>query len=753
MTVSSQVWKVLKDRNKALGPGGGAWSMLTHWRWAKDEEGIVWLILDRAGESANTLSTEVLAELDRIIGEVHARGARALVIRSAKSSGFIAGADIREFTGMRETAKVEEILRQGHAILDRLAGLPMPTIAVISGFCLGGGLELALACKHRIAITGASFGFPEVLLGLHPGLGGTFRLTKLIDPVEAMTMMLTGKTVHTKKAKALGLVDAIVDERHLREAIRAAIRGEFKSARRGLKAGVFGFEPARTFAAKRMRAELEKRAPRKHYPAPWRLVDLWEEHGSNAQTMQKAEIHSFAELITGDTAQNLVRVFFLREKLKGLAKGESGIHHVHVIGAGTMGADIAAWCAARGLHVTLSDLNQQALAKAIGRASRFFEERLYSSIERRDALDRLTPDFDGYGIARADLVIEAVAEREEIKRKVFEDVAARMKPDAILATNTSSIPLETLRSGLAAPERFAGLHFFNPVTKMELVEVVSHDGVSRETLDRLQAFCGMISRLPVPVKSAPGFLVNRALMPYMGEAFLMFDEGISKQLIDKAAREFGMPMGPLELADQVGLDICLEVARMLSERLPDKQPAIPEWLTRKVQAGETGRKANKGFYAYDEKGKKKKEDAKLSEDIDVQYREEDLADRMILPMLNTLVRCLREGIIADADTADGAMIFGTGFAPFRGGPLHYARKRGVANIRARLLELEAKHGARFEPDQGWELLFPHHEVEVEPEHVDVQEVKVPETEPAIIEPTPVEAEPTETAAVKSEPSV
>jgi len=504
-----------------------------------------------------------------------------------------------------------------------------------------------------------------------------------------------------------------------------------------------------------MRAELEKRAPRKHYPAPWRLIDLWEEHGSNAQAMQKAEIHSFAELITGDTAQNLVRVFFLREKLKGLAKGESGIHHVHVIGAGTMGADIAAWCAARGLHVTLSDLNQQALAKAIGRASRFFDDRLHSSIERRDALDRLTPDFEGYGIARADLVIEAVAEREDIKRKVLDDVAAKMKPDAILATNTSSIPLETLRNGLAAPDRFAGLHFFNPVTKMELVEVVSHDGASLETLDRLRAFCGTISRLPVPVKSAPGFLVNRALMPYMGEAFLMFDEGISQELIDKAAREFGMPMGPLELADQVGLDICLEVARMLSERLSDKQPAIPDWLTRKVQAGETGRKSNKGFYAYDEKGKKKKEDAKLSEDIDVQYKEEDLADRMILPMLNTLVRCLRVGIVADADTADGAMIFGTGFAPFRGGPLHYARKRGVANIRERLLELEAKHGPRFEPDQGWELLFPRQEVGTEPGEARIVEAEPLEklSEPATAEPISSEADSAEVNPTKTEPSV
>src|SRR5690606_15263661 len=367
---------------------------------------------------------------------------------------------------------------------------------------------------------------------------------------------------------------------------------------------------------------------------------------------------------------------------------------------------IAAWCAARGLRVTLADLERNALAKAIGRAAKFFDKRLHSTIERRDALDRLMPDFEGSGVVNADLVIEAVAEREDIKRKVLEDVSARMKPDAILATNTSSIPLESLREGLAAPERFAGLHFFNPVTRMELVEVVSHDGASAETLQRLQAFCGDISRLPVPVKSAPGFLVNRALMPYMGEAFLLFDEGVPKEVIDKAARDFGMPMGPLELADQVGLDICLEVARMLTERLPDNQPAIPQWLVHKVEAGELGRKTGKGIYEYDAKGKRKKEEPKTGEDLDVQLKDTEIADRMILPMLNTLVRCLREGIVDDADTIDGAMIFGTGFAPFRGGPLHYARRRGIAHVREKLLELEARNGPRFEPDRGWELLFP-----------------------------------------------
>lgn len=713
MTVSSDVWKMLRQRNAVLGPQDAQWQQLTHWRWAKDEEGLVWLIFDRAGESANTLSAEALAEFDKVIGDVHKSGARGLVIRSAKNSGFIAGADIREFTRIRDAAEMEAMLRKGHGILDRLAALPMPTIAVIHGYCLGGGLELALACKHRIAIAGASFGFPEVLLGLHPGLGGTFRLTKLIDPVEAMTMMLTGRTVHTRKAKTLGLVDTVIEERHVTDAVRAAVKGELKARSRGLKAGIFSFEPVRSMAAKRMRTEAEKQAPHKHYPAPYKLIDLWEEHGSNASTMQKAEIHSFSELIVGDTAQNLIRVFFLREKLKALAKGSGDIQHVHVIGAGTMGCDIATWCAARGMRVTIADLDPKALAKAIGRASTFYEKRLHSSIERRDALDRLMPDFEGAGVASADLVIEAVAEREEIKRKVFDEIAPRMKPGAILATNTSSIPLETLRSGLAAPDRFAGLHFFNPVTRMELVEIVSHDGASSDTLARLQAFCGNISRLPVPVKSAPGFLVNRALMPYIAEAFILYDEGVPKEVIDRAARNFGMPMGPLELADQVGLDICLEVVRMLSDSLDEKQPAIPQWLLRKVEAGETGRKSGKGFYTYDEKGQRKKEEAKSSEDMDVQYKDTELADRMIMPMLNTLVRCLREGIVSDADTADGAMIFGTGFAPFRGGPLHYARKRGIANIRERLLELEAKNGPRFEPDQGWELLFDQKEAEAE----------------------------------------
>ncbi|HEU4987735.1 MAG TPA: 3-hydroxyacyl-CoA dehydrogenase NAD-binding domain-containing protein [Rhizobiaceae bacterium] len=693
----ASVWNVLEPRNMELGPRGAPSGKFTHWRLAKDAEGIAWLILDRANDSANTLSEAVMAELDDALNDIEGMGAKGLVIRSAKKSGFIAGADIRDFKDVKEAHEVETRMTRAHAIVDRLARLAIPSVAVIHGHCLGGGLEIALACRYRIAVGDAKLGFPEVMLGIHPGLGGTFRLPALIDPIEAMTMMLTGKTVHAKKAKALGLVDATIEERHVENAVRAAIAGTLRTDRGNWKASVFGFAPARQLAARQMRAQAEKRVPKKHYPAPYRLIELWEEHGGDARAMQRAEIRSFSELLVSETAQNLIRVFFLREKLKAHGKGESGIRRVHVIGAGTMGGEIAAWCASKGMVVTLSDLDPRAIAKAIGRASEFYGERLHSRIDRRDALDRLIPDFDGAGVASADLVIEAVAEKAEVKHKVFEATVPRMKEGAILATNTSSIPLEELCKGLKSPENLIGLHFFNPVTRMELVEVVGHDQTSAATLARGRAFCGAIDRLPAPVRSAPGFLVNRCLTPYLTEAFMMLDEGVAKETIDRAAEDFGMPMGPIELADRVGLDIGLEVAKMLKERLEDPMPDIPEWLVKKVEGGETGRKAGKGLYSYDAKGKPQKAE-------DAPKPDAEMADRLILPMLNTCVRCLREGVVEDEGTLDGAMIFATGFAPFRGGPIHYARNRGTEAIVRKLTQLAQKHGARFAPDKGWEAL-------------------------------------------------
>lgn len=685
----------LRDHEMERGPSAVRVA-LEHWKLSVDDDQIGWLTLDRAGESTNTLSADVLSELDGMLDTLPTAGIRMLAIRSAKRGGFAAGADIRDFRGVTDAEAIETRMREAHRIIDRLAALSIPTVAIIHGHCLGGGLELALACRYRIATPDAKLGFPEVMLGLHPGLGGTYRLPSLVDPIEAMTMMLTGKSVYARKAKRIGLVDDVVEERHVAAAVSAIALGRLKRARKSWKVKALDLSPVRKLVASRVRSETEKQAPSRHYPAPYRMIDNWVEHGVSGRGIQSAEVRSFSEVLAGETAQNLIRVYFLREALRAAGKGESNITHVHVIGAGAMGGEIAAWCASRGLKVTLADLDRKALAKAIGSAGKFFGRKLHSSRERRDALDRLMPDFTGDGVAHADLVIEAIAEKVEAKQKLFDVIAKKMKPGAILATNTSSIPLETLRDGLPDPTRFVGIHFFNPVQKMELVEIVAHDQADPETLARARAFCGDIGRLPASVQSSPGFLVNRALTPYLVEAFLLLDEGVPRETIDKAAKDFGMPMGPLELADRVGLDVGLEVARSLREAFPEEVPEIPAWLARKVEAGELGRKTGKGLYVYDDKGKPKLTDTRAAGP--------DLADRLILPMLNTSVRLLREGVVEDADTLDAAMIFATGFAPFRGGPLHYARKRGISDIVATLEQLATTHGPRFAPDEGWQIL-------------------------------------------------
>src|ERR1700688_1176084 len=694
---------ILGKRDIELGPSAideapqepGPWA---NWRLRTDEDGIAWLLFDKKDSSANTLSADVLTELDAVLEKLERDRPRGLVIRSAKRGGFIAGADIAQFRGVTDTAPIEAVLTRGHAVLDRLDRLPLPTIAVIHGYCLGGGLEVALACDFRIAVDDASFGFPEVLLGLHPGLGGTVRLTRLISPVQAMTMMLTGKTERARRARSLHLVDAVTQERHVSAAVMSAVTGEMIPAKQDLLGRLMNMEPVRGLLASRMRGETAKKAPKRFYPAPYALIDLWTAHGGDRDAMQKAEISSFAKLLVTETAQNLVRVFYLRENLKKLAGGKWGGRRVHVIGAGAMGGDIAAWCAWHGFIVSLGDTKPEPIAGAIKRAS-----ALYAIIGRdnprkvRDALDRLIPDLKGDGVATADLIIEAVPEVLELKRKIFAGIEPKMKPDAILATNTSSIPLEQLREGLPRPQRLVGIHFFNPVSRMQLVEVVSHDQVSADVLADARAFLGRVDRLPAPVESAPGFLVTLALTPYLLEALVMVDAGIKKETVDKAAEDFGMPMGPIELADEVGLDICLHVAEMLRGSVGRDIPEPPQWLKDKVAKGELGKKTGKGLYTWQNGHAVKAKD-------DAVAPPSDSTDRLILPMLDVCVTCLREGIVADEEIVDGAMIFATGFAPFRGGPMHYARTRGAADVRDTLKRLAEKYGPPFQPDPGWDNL-------------------------------------------------
>jgi 3-hydroxyacyl-CoA dehydrogenase/enoyl-CoA hydratase/3-hydroxybutyryl-CoA epimerase len=695
--MDSRIMDVLGDRVLELGPKPDADNPYRHFKLTRDADGIAWLLFDCEGASANTLSADVIEELDLVLAALESQRPTGVVIRSAKKSGFIAGADVNEFRGATDPRAVETGIGRAHQVIDRLEALKIPTVAVVHGFCLGGGLEVALACQSRIAIDGARFGFPEVMLGLHPGLGGTVRFTHLVNPMQAMTLMLTGKTIDARRAKSLGLVDAVAQERHVRNAIKDAVFGHLKRARPGLLNAILNFTPVRGFLASRMRSEAEKAAPHEHYPAPYALIDLWEKHGGDKPAMLAAEKTSFANLMVTPTAQNLIRVFFLREQMKKLAGGGNSISQVHVIGAGAMGGDIAAWCASQGMRVTLSDMKPEPVAGAIKRAADLFGKIMRKRTDIHDALDRLIPDLDGEGVRNADLIIEAVPEKLELKQKVYAGLEPRMKAGAILATNTSSIPLQDLRTTLQKPERLVGLHFFNPVSRLQLVEVVSHDGSDLQKLKEALAFVGAIDRLPLPVKSSPGFLVNRALTPYMLEAMVMLDETIDKVAIDAAAVKFGMPMGPIELADQVGLDICVAVGDMLRSKFGDSLPPTPAWLREKVAHGELGRKTGKGFYVWKD-GKADKAPASPS----TPQPTPEMIDRLVLPMSNVCVACLREGIVDNADVVDGAMIFGTGYAPFRGGPLNYARTRGPDNVVSTLRALTQKFGGRFAPDAGWD---------------------------------------------------
>ncbi|MBT8130763.1 MAG: enoyl-CoA hydratase/isomerase family protein, partial [Gammaproteobacteria bacterium] len=586
-------------------------------------------------------------------------------------------------------------LTLGHDVMNKIEGFPCKSVAMIKGFCLGGGMELALACSYRVMCDDRAtrVGLPEVKLGIHPGFGGTVRTTQLLDPLAAMDMMLTGRGLRVRKAKKLGLVDQVVPARHLLRAAEMMALQPPPRKKKNLKAKTLSLGPSRALLAKQMEKKVAQKAKPEHYPAPYAIIDLWKKHADNPAEMYEAEARSIANLMCTETSRNLVRVFNLQDRLKGLARNANfRATHVHVIGAGVMRGDIAAWCAMRGLSVTLQDREAKYIAPAIARAQKLYKKRLRKPRLVQEAMDRLMPDPDGHGVRRADVVIEAIFENVEAKHALYRSVEPRMKPGAILATNTSSIKLEILGTALADPDRLIGLHFFNPVAMMPLVEVIGTRSTHQQELNKGMAFARQIDRLPLPCLSAPGFVVNRVLMPYMIEAVRIAADGVPLALIDKAATDFGMPMGPVELADTVGLDVAASVAKVFEQEFGQ---TMPEELSRKVEAGHLGRKNGQGFYEW-KKGKPVKPDA------DTDDMPSNLTDRLMLPMINEAVACLREGVVEDADLLDAGVIFGTGFAPFRGGPIHYAQARGAAAVVAALRGLAGQYGERFQPDAGWD---------------------------------------------------
>ena len=664
-----------------------------NWKIETDPHGIVWLHLDKAASNTNVLSAGILNEFSDILEELEQNTPRAVVILSDKENGFIAGADVKEFTSFESEEAALQAIRRGQSIFNRLEALTCPTIALIHGFCLGGGMELALACRYRIADNDpkTKLGLPEVRLGIHPGFGGTLRSIRLLGVLSAMDIMLTGRNLSARAAKKIGLVNYAVPKRHLLNAARSIVKQPPNTTVLPRWKRLASHKQIRPLLAKIFYKKVAAKAPRSHYPAPYSLIDLWVQYYDDPTVMLEHEAQSVAHLITGRTAQNLIRVFLLQEQLKSLGKAEDfAASHVHVIGAGVMGGDIAAWCALRGFRVTLQDTKHEALANVIKRAYRLYQKRLKDRLLITDAMDRLIPDPKGHGLSRADVIVEAIFEDVEVKRDLFKSIEAVVKPAAILATNTSSIPLDEISSVLQQPSRLVGLHFFNPVAMMPLVEIVQSPTTDATVAKLAAAFTRKIDRLPLPVSSTPGFLVNRILMPYLMEAVVLVQEGIPLKVIDDAATDFGMPMGPIELADTVGLDICLHVANNLSQHMPIE---VPEQIQKMVDKGQLGKKSGQGFYRFkDGKAQKEQPPKAYTPPVDIQ-------DRLILRLLNEAVACVRDGVVSSEELADAGIIFGTGFAPFRGGPFHYIHYRGTPQLLKMLEHLQQLHpgfGARPE---------------------------------------------------------
>jgi 3-hydroxyacyl-CoA dehydrogenase/enoyl-CoA hydratase/3-hydroxybutyryl-CoA epimerase len=668
-----------------------------HWKTTLGDDGIVVLALDRAGSSVNAITRAMLDELEQIVERLAIEKPVGVVVHSAKPAGFAVGADIKAFAGYAESDSVLENIEHGQRVYEALARLACPTVAAVHGACMGGGAELILACSYRIAADDdrTRIGLPEVMLGIHPGWGGTARLPSLIGATEALPLMLTGRSLSAKRALALGVVDRLAHPEELLSEAKILLRHRpARPLARRVKAWASNCWLGRQVLAPVMLKQTSAKVRREHYPAPFAIIDVWKRGGASIQQRLTLEARSVARLAGTPSAQNLIRIFFLRERLRNQgAATDAGIKHVHVIGAGVMGGDIAAWAALKGFEVTLQDRELKFIQPALDRARLFYERKLKTADKVEATTRRLRADMHGSGATAADLAIEAIYENAEAKRALYAVIEPQLQADGILASNTSSIALDQLRVDLGAPQRFVGLHFFNPVAHMPLVEVVRHDQLDPAIEKRALAFCKALGKLPVAVKGTPGFLVNRILMPYLLEALRLYSEGVPGAVLDREAKKFGMPMGPIELADTVGLDVCASVGKELA---PFLGLELPHGLEDKLADGKRGKKDGQGLYVWQD-GKPQKPE------VDREYvMPPDLQDRMILPMVNEAIACLADGVVDDADLLDAGVIFGTGFAPFRGGPLQYARSEGVGKLNTRLQQLAQRYGDRFKPKQGWD---------------------------------------------------
>ena len=636
---------------------------LSHWSVEIDDDGFAWVALDVAGKSVNVLTREVLAEMADVAGLLEGNSAiTAMGLICGKDQGFIYGADINEFAELNTEEDVAALLEDVHATFDRFADLPYPTMAGIDGFALGGGLEVPLVCDRLIATSQpkTQLAFPEVKLGLLPGYGGTGRAYARIGAAHVLDMMLTGRMVSALEAHDMGLVDGLVDDaaalKPAMKAMVASLNGQ-KPARRQIE----GEDTAQ--AVEDAAAAFTKRLRPDHTPAPFAILDHIADHAPDAKAISNAEKRIFPALMMSPASDGLRRVYQLNDMVKKTARGDSGFSAVHVIGAGVMGGDIAAVAAMSGFQVTLHDMNKEAIDGAIDRARTLYERRLKTPEKINAAMDRLVADPDGAGLAGADLIIEAVAERLDIKQAVFKSAEENAKAEAVLATNTSSIPLEDIAAVLTTPSRLIGLHFFNPVPVLPLVEVIASRQSDDAAMAKGMSFAGQLKKMPIRCQSSPGFVVNRALLPYINAGVAEMLAGGNADEIDQALINYGMPMGPIELADQIGLDVMFDASTPLG--MADE---VAKTYQEMIANGTIGRKSGQGFYQWDDK--------KALRDRGVYEAQSQiaLAARLLQPMIDECNAAVHEGVVASADHADAAMIFGVGFPGFRGGPLHAAKK-------------------------------------------------------------------------------
>lgn len=683
--------------------------------------GIAHLVVDDPARKVNVLSAEAFADLEAALTELEGRRELAgVILRSGKEGSFIAGADIDAIATITDPAEVRALVERAHKAFDRLAALAVPTVAAIDGTALGGGCEIALACDSRVASEErASIGLPETMLGIFPAFGGATRLPRLVGLSTALDLILTGRTLDGKRAEKAALVAKCAPSAWL---IEAAEKRLAELGKRPRETRRDAWRP-RTFVARLLDGTAPGRAlvfsqARKgvlaktagHYPAPLTALTLIERGlGQSVEVSLALEREAIGPLVTGAVCKNLVRIFRLSEAAKraSVVADENvrpaPVARLALAGAGVMGGGIAELASRYGIEVRLRDVRPESLQKGLQTVRAVLDERgrkkRTPGREKDGQMARITPTLELTGVTRADAAIEAVVEDLDVKRRVFGELEVRMRPDALLATNTSSLSVDALADGLRHPERFVGFHFFNPVHKMPLVEVVRGAKTSDAALVTAVALARRLGKTPVVVKDSPGFVVNRILMPYLREAMHLLEEGFAVADIDASMRAFGMPMGPFEVVDEVGLDVAHKVAGVLSAAFPGRMQPAP-LLEKLVAAGRLGRKNGRGFYRH--AGRKRTPDPAVPGLLGLTVARKPaslaaLADRMALAMVNEGARCVEEGVVADAGAVDVAMIFGAGFPPFRGGVLRWADAEGLAAIVTRLRALRGEKGERFEP--------------------------------------------------------